>query len=136
MNKNQDKGFLGLTNMRSLLQASTKKTIFKIRQTKENIWDQLWQQLHYIMEYILCIKQYVGMAETSFNISKIGIISTNEESLLLSISYQILSNIKKIWPSGLWKEKTFGFYHHMRYTQKVPTWTVLNNINNKHNRKL
>ena len=37
MNKNQDKGFLGLTNMRSLLQASTKKTIFKIRQTKENI---------------------------------------------------------------------------------------------------
>ena len=136
MNKNQDKCFLGLTNMRLLLQASTKKTIFKIRQTKENIWDQLWQQLHYIMECILCIKQYVRMAETSFNVSKIGIISTNEESLLLSISYQILSNIKKIWPSGSWKEKTFGFYHHMRYTQKVPTWTVLNNINNKHNRKL
>lgn len=87
------------------------------------------------MECILCIKQYVGMAEISFNVSKAGIISTNEESLPLSISYQILPNVKKISPSGLWKEKTFGFYHHMCYTQKVPTWTVLNNINNKYNRK-
>ena len=61
MNKNQDKCFLGLTNMRSLLQASTKKTIFKIQQTKE-IYKINCDSSYiiYIMECILCIKQYVG----------------------------------------------------------------------------
>ena len=57
------------------------------------------------MECILCIKQYVGMAEISFNVSKTGIISTNEESLPLSISYQILPNERKSHPLAYGKRK-------------------------------
>ena len=84
----------------------------------------------YLMECILCYNQYVGKAETNFNIrlnnhqkdaKKVDAImackhfkqeshfSINMQNLPLLISYRIPPNLKKLSPSDLSKDKFFGF---------------------------